>query len=187
MAGPVADFVVSLGQDGRILCQGTLSEALKSNKALLKEVKAEEGEVAKADETIDDVLPEIPEGKGGKLILKEEIAEGHVSWSASKSFVSCARMVRLNLRVLVKMYIVGMGGSFPVLFWIVVLGCWSVEEVTLVVVSFSWLSYPHFSVLTPHSKLGSWVTGPPNTRSFPRGRSILSGKSRRQGSLYSQS
>ena len=84
LAGPVADFVVSLGQDGRILCQGTLSEALKSNKALLKEVKAEEGEVAKADETMDDVIPEIPEGKGGKLILKEEIAEGHVSWSASK-------------------------------------------------------------------------------------------------------
>ncbi|KAF9645156.1 hypothetical protein BDM02DRAFT_3189933 [Thelephora ganbajun] len=115
LAGPVADFVVSLGQDGQILSQGTFSEALKSNKALLKEVKAEDAEVAKADETIDDVLPEIPEGKGGKLIVKEEIAEGHVSWSA------------------IQMYIVGMGGSFPVLFWIVVLGCWCVEEFTLVI------------------------------------------------------
>ena len=82
--GPVADFVISLGQDGRILCQGTLSETLKSNKDLCKEVKAEEKEVAKADVTIDDVSPEIPEGKGGKLIVKEEIAEGHVSWSASE-------------------------------------------------------------------------------------------------------
>lgn len=80
----MADLVVSLGQDGGILSQGTLSEALKSNKALLKGVKAEEEVVAKADETIDDVIPEIPEGKGGKLIAKEEIAEGHVSWSASK-------------------------------------------------------------------------------------------------------
>jgi hypothetical protein len=84
LAGPEADFVVSLGQDGQILSQGTLSEALKSNKTLLKEVKAEEAEVAKADENIDDVLPEIPEGKGGMLIAKEEIAKGHVSWSASE-------------------------------------------------------------------------------------------------------
>ena len=77
--------MVSLGQDGQILSQGTLSEALKFNKALIKEVKTEEAGVVKADETIDDVLPEIPEGKGGKLIVKEEIAEGHVSWSASMS------------------------------------------------------------------------------------------------------
>ena len=80
----MAGFVISLGQDGRILCQGTLSEALKFNKAFLKEVEAGEAEVAMADETIDDILPEIPEGKGGKLIIKEEIAEGHVSWSTSK-------------------------------------------------------------------------------------------------------
>lgn len=66
------------------MSQGTLSEALKSNTALRKEVKTEKEEIAKADETVDDVLPEIPEGKGGKLITKEEIAEGHVSWSASK-------------------------------------------------------------------------------------------------------
>ena len=79
----MAGFVISLGQDGRILCQGTLSEVLESNKVLFKEVEAGEAEVAKADETIDDLL-EIPEGKGGKLIVKEEIAEGHVSWSASK-------------------------------------------------------------------------------------------------------
>ena len=85
LAGPAADFVVSLGQDGRILCQGTLSEALKSNKALRKEVKAEEPRAVKTDEVIDDATPEIPEGKGGKLIAKEELAVGHVSWSASKS------------------------------------------------------------------------------------------------------
>ena len=83
-AEPVADFVVSLRQDGWILSQEALSEALKSNKLLLKEVKAGEMGVVEANETIDDVLPEIPEGKGGKLIVKEEIAKGHVSWSTSK-------------------------------------------------------------------------------------------------------
>ena len=77
--------MVSLGQDGQISSQGTLSEALKLNKALIKEAKTEEAGVAKADETIDDILPEIPEGKGGKLIVEEEITVGHVSWSASMS------------------------------------------------------------------------------------------------------
>ena len=80
----MADFVVSLGQDGEILSQGALSEVLKSNEALLKEFKTEKEETTKTDEIVDDVLPEISEGKGGKLIVKEEIAEGHVSWSASK-------------------------------------------------------------------------------------------------------
>jgi len=48
-------------------------------------ISTEEAGVAKTNETIDDVLPEIPEGKGGKLIVKEEITVGHVSWSASMS------------------------------------------------------------------------------------------------------
>ena len=60
------------------------------NKALRKEVKAEKEGVSKAYEIIDDAPPEITEGKGGKLIVKEEIAEGHVSWSASESTWSFA-------------------------------------------------------------------------------------------------
>ena len=136
MAGPAADLVVSLGQDGRILSQGTLSEALKSNRALLKEIKTKEAEVSKADETIDNVVPEIPEGKGGKLIAKEEIAEGHVSWSACECIRLPLRSCEAHSLPPVKMYIVGMGGSFPVLFWVVVLVCWSLEEFTLVVVGF---------------------------------------------------
>ena len=80
----MADFVVSLGRDGRVLSQGTLSEALRSNKALCKEVETQKEEVIKASEIIDEVLPGIPDGKEGKLIDKEEIAEWHVSWSASK-------------------------------------------------------------------------------------------------------
>ena len=59
----MADFVVSLGQDGRILSQGTLSEALRSNKALCKEVETQKEEVIKANETIDEVLPGISDGR----------------------------------------------------------------------------------------------------------------------------
>ena len=46
------------------------------------------------------------------------------------------------------------------------------------------LPSPHFEILTPRSKLGSWVTGPPNTRSFPRGKSIRFGESCRRYTLY---
>ena len=43
-------------------------------------------------------------------------------------------MMGLNFYVLVQMYVAEMGGSLSVLFWIAVLACWSLEEVTLVVV-----------------------------------------------------
>lgn len=89
------------------------------------------------------------------MIAKEEIAEGHVSWSASKpTLVSRTPMTRLNYCVLVQMYIVGMGGSLPVLFWIVVLACWSLEEVALVVVGPFNCHIPNLNTLIRHSKLG---------------------------------
>jgi len=78
----VANFVVSLGHDGRILSQGTFSEALKSDKALLKEANIEKEGVTETSEASDDVLPEILEGRGGKLIATEEVAEGHVGFQA---------------------------------------------------------------------------------------------------------
>ena len=69
----MAGFVISLGQDDRILCQGTLSEALNSNKVLLKEVEAGEAEVAKADETIDDVEWLARAGsEGWGVLMKDE-------------------------------------------------------------------------------------------------------------------
>jgi len=63
--------------------------------------------------------------------------------------------MRLNCYVSVQMYIVGMGGSLPVLFWIVVFVCWSLEEVALVVVGFFNRHTPRFNILIRHSKLGS--------------------------------
>ena len=78
----IADFVVSLGSDGRVLTQGTLSKALATSKTLTKGLKAEEAEFHKAEETIDSEVPEVSESKSGKLMIAEEVAEGHVSWSA---------------------------------------------------------------------------------------------------------
>jgi hypothetical protein len=85
MTSPIADFVVSLGSDGRILSQGTMSTALATSKALIKELKAGESELHRAEEAVDGDVPEVPEGKSGKLMVAEEVAEGHVSWSACES------------------------------------------------------------------------------------------------------
>lgn len=85
MTSPIADFVVSLGSDGRILSQGTMSTALATSKALTKELKAGESELHRAEEAVDGDVPEVHEGKSGKLMVAEEVAEGHVSWSACES------------------------------------------------------------------------------------------------------
>jgi hypothetical protein len=85
MTTPIADFVVSLGSDGRILSQGTMSKALATNKVLIKELKAEESGLKRVEEMVDSEVPEVHEGKSGKLMVAEEIAEGHVSWSACES------------------------------------------------------------------------------------------------------
>jgi hypothetical protein len=82
----MADFVVSLGSDGRILSQGTMTKVLATSNALTKELKAKEAELHKAEQTVDGEAPEVvPEGKSGKLMVAEEVAEGHVSWSACES------------------------------------------------------------------------------------------------------
>ena len=85
MTSPIADFVISLGSDGRMICQGTMSKALATNKALTKELKAKEAELHKAGETVDGDAPGAPESKSGRLMVAEEVAEGHVSWSACES------------------------------------------------------------------------------------------------------
>ena len=64
-------------------------------------------------------------------------------------------MMGLNFYILVQMYVAEMGGSLSVLFWIVVLACWSLEEVTLVVVGSFNSHTPHFNLLICLSKLGS--------------------------------
>src|ERR1700677_3278400 len=94
MASPLADYVVSLGQDGRIACCGTVSDALKKDKTLAKEL-AEGVRAIKDDEKkIDPEEPdEVAKPGDGKLILAEEIAEGHVSWDASKCFIQFFRIL----------------------------------------------------------------------------------------------
>ena len=44
MVSPVADFVVDMGSDGRILSQGSLTNALAHDAKLLKELQQEQEE-----------------------------------------------------------------------------------------------------------------------------------------------
>ncbi|KZS96535.1 P-loop containing nucleoside triphosphate hydrolase protein [Sistotremastrum niveocremeum HHB9708] len=93
---PIADYVISIGQDGKIVSKGTISDALKKNAKLREEVKAEEkaeveakvDAVADADETADPGAEAPAEEKkdSGKLIVAEEMAVGHVSWDAAKLY-----------------------------------------------------------------------------------------------------
>ncbi|KAH9016815.1 P-loop containing nucleoside triphosphate hydrolase protein, partial [Lactarius pseudohatsudake] len=101
MATPLADYVVSLGKDGRIASRGSVSDALKKDKTLAKELVEGTRAIKDDEKKIDSEEPdETVKSADGKLILAEEISEGNVSWDAVKLFIN------------------GLGGAHPVLFWI---------------------------------------------------------------------
>ena len=85
MASPIADFVVSLGTDGRVQSQGTLSKVLAKDDKLAEELAEESEEIKKAENEVDHVDPDdeaAPPKADGKLVVAEEISEGHISWQA---------------------------------------------------------------------------------------------------------
>ncbi|KZV64707.1 P-loop containing nucleoside triphosphate hydrolase protein [Peniophora sp. CONT] len=101
LVGPISDYVVAFGSDGAIVARGSYKEVLAKDRELAQEAAQEEEILAKANEDIEE--PEnlnAPETKAdGKLIVKEEIAEGHVSLHALKLFWTA------------------LGGKHPVAFW----------------------------------------------------------------------
>ncbi|KAF8898485.1 hypothetical protein BD779DRAFT_1607278 [Infundibulicybe gibba] len=80
MAEPIADFVVSLGLDGRVVSQGSITEALAKNRKLAVELSREHQALKKTEEEVDSTPAD--DSKDGKLIVAEEIEEGHISWAA---------------------------------------------------------------------------------------------------------
>ena len=89
MVSPIADFVVDVGSDGRILSQGTLENALAHDSSLLKDVEHEAEELQKADQEIDGEKEEDvnAQSSAGKLVVAEEIEHGHVGWRACKQIL----------------------------------------------------------------------------------------------------
>jgi hypothetical protein len=64
-----------------------MSEALKQNAQLRKEVKKEMALKKEEQKTVDPVEAELkPNEPSGKLIMAEEVAEGHVAWPALKMY-----------------------------------------------------------------------------------------------------
>ncbi|KAJ1309716.1 hypothetical protein OPQ81_006481 [Rhizoctonia solani] len=93
MVSEVADFVISLGTDGRIVSQGTIDEAYRSNPKLKAEAAKDEELEHKGDQVVDDSNPADKKDDSnakkpdGKLMVAEEVAVGHVGWPALKLFL----------------------------------------------------------------------------------------------------
>ncbi|KAG8684445.1 hypothetical protein FRC11_012098, partial [Ceratobasidium sp. 423] len=93
MVSEVADFVISLGTDGRIVSQGTIDEAYRSNLKLKAEAEKDKELERKGDQVIDDSNPTDKKAEAnakksdGKLMVAEEVAVGHVGWPALKLFL----------------------------------------------------------------------------------------------------
>ncbi|TFK52961.1 P-loop containing nucleoside triphosphate hydrolase protein [Heliocybe sulcata] len=95
LAAPAAKFAVSLGAGGRILSQGPASD-------LVGQVSVTNPQ-ALAPEKHEDMSTKTAEASG-QLTADEELVEGRIAWSS------------------LKMYLSGFSGSWPVIFWIMVLG-----------------------------------------------------------------
>ncbi|KAG8914835.1 hypothetical protein FRC00_010530 [Tulasnella sp. 408] len=88
MLAPVADFVVSISSDGRIMSQGQASDALKKDANLAAEAEGDQ-EIVEKREKVENL-----EGGGkpkdtkpaGQLIAAEEIVEGRIGLSAFNFF-----------------------------------------------------------------------------------------------------
>lgn len=106
LASPIANYVVSLTIDGRILSQGSLGDALALDKSLLEDMSVEKEVLEKSEEELDKThaIDEAIKKIEGKLIVQEDVAEGFVSWNACKLWFEC------------------LGGGHPYLFWTVSMG-----------------------------------------------------------------
>ncbi|KAH9886265.1 P-loop containing nucleoside triphosphate hydrolase protein [Cubamyces lactineus] len=92
LVSPIADFVVSVGPNGRILSQGSLLSALEQDSKLMQDLKEEQEEIRKVEGEIDaDDEDKSEDGPAklatGKLVVAEEMEDGHVGWSALKLFI----------------------------------------------------------------------------------------------------
>jgi ABC-type multidrug transport system ATPase subunit len=88
LAAPIADFVVSLGTDGRILASGSPSETVLKDRALAEQVAHEQAALELEEELEEeDDDDKKKAAKGAKLVVAEEIQHGHVSWKSMMLFL----------------------------------------------------------------------------------------------------
>ncbi|PBK77153.1 hypothetical protein ARMSODRAFT_949046 [Armillaria solidipes] len=87
MARPIANFVVSI-KNGRVASQGSISDVLVHDTSLADETDQVQKAMDKVEEEIDSQLPPDAKKSDGKLIVAEEIEEGHIGLPALKFFFS---------------------------------------------------------------------------------------------------
>ncbi|KAH8072268.1 hypothetical protein BXZ70DRAFT_964229 [Cristinia sonorae] len=90
LARPIAEFVLSMGSNGRVSTQGSLSAVLAQDAELVAELESEEKELEKAEQTVDDQVlsDKTKQLKDGKLVLAEELNVGRLKWEDVKLFVA---------------------------------------------------------------------------------------------------
>ncbi|KAH7337951.1 P-loop containing nucleoside triphosphate hydrolase protein [Rhizoctonia solani] len=94
MVSEVADFVVSLGTNGRVVSQGYVLEVFRTNAGFRAEVEKGKQLEEKTGQTIEEIESreeERPENttkkRDGKLMVQEEMVIGHIGWPALKLFL----------------------------------------------------------------------------------------------------
>ncbi|KAJ7267338.1 hypothetical protein C8J57DRAFT_1435960 [Mycena rebaudengoi] len=109
LCAPISDWTISIGLNGRVLSQGSVTDALKQDRVLAKEANAD----LHAMEHAEDVAVQTFEVNetDGKLILAEEVQLGKVKWSS------------------LGLYLHALGGLG---FYIVFLGCIIIAQVLTV-------------------------------------------------------
>ncbi|EIW62518.1 multidrug resistance-associated ABC transporter [Trametes versicolor FP-101664 SS1] len=84
---PIADFVVALGSDGRIASQGSPDKTLQHDSKLLAELSTEEEQLKEVEQVLGKPELEAKDAQqNGKLVVAEEIKEGHVGWDTLRLF-----------------------------------------------------------------------------------------------------
>ncbi|KAF9462732.1 P-loop containing nucleoside triphosphate hydrolase protein [Collybia nuda] len=99
IVAPISDFMVRLGRDGQIVSQGAVSDALERDVNLKLEIAKGAYMEKKAVEELGTPKTGLQNGMEDKLILEEEVAEGHISFTSGM------------------MYFVALGGRHWILFW----------------------------------------------------------------------
>ncbi|KAH8104851.1 hypothetical protein BXZ70DRAFT_1049036 [Cristinia sonorae] len=87
LTSPIADFIVSMGRDGRIASQGSLSAVLAKDPKLYTELQTGFSEAEGRTDEKNPVV-ETKRTEDGKLMVAEEIAVGRVGWREAKLFLS---------------------------------------------------------------------------------------------------
>jgi hypothetical protein len=115
-----------VGSDGRILSQGTVSEALAKNRDLALEVIDDAKNLKLQAEIVDEPLdkPQV----SGTLVIAEEINVGHVSWAACKSTNRFSWPLRIETLVTVKLYVSALGGQHPSFYFISLIICMVITD-----------------------------------------------------------